>query len=72
MLIAMKQISDRDGDPDVFYLSSGGDGLELDGAYARPAFTWGAGNAFVFLSRKFEFQKLCILYFFCIFETLLL
>lgn len=51
-LIAMKQITGRDGVPDVFSLVSGDAGLRLDGDDARPAFGWHGINKFVFLSRK--------------------
>ncbi len=50
--IAMKQISDRDGDPRVFYLDAGGAGLNLLGAYAHPDDGWDSGSGFIFLSRK--------------------
>ena len=49
-LIAMKQISDRDGSPNVFYLSSGGSGLGLDVVDAGPSSGWGSGGRFVFLA----------------------
>ncbi|MEI6346222.1 MAG: hypothetical protein WCO79_03245 [bacterium] len=52
MLIAMKQILDRSGDPDVFRLDSGGDGLELGALYADPDGRWGADSYFVFCLRK--------------------
>ncbi|MEK7098139.1 MAG: hypothetical protein AAB906_04800 [Patescibacteria group bacterium] len=51
-LIAMKQITDRIGCPDVFYLGAGGAGLRLDGSGARPGRRWGSDDGFVFLFRK--------------------
>ncbi len=50
--IAMKQISDRDGDPRVFRLRRLGDGLWLDAGSARPALRWDADYEFVFRTRK--------------------
>ena len=50
MLIAMKQITDRSGDPDVFDLGSLGVRLELRSSGARPGRRWGGGSEFVFLS----------------------
>ena len=50
MLIAMKQITDRSGDPDVFDLGSLGVRLELSSSGARPGRRWGGGSEFVFLS----------------------
>ncbi len=52
MLIAMKQITDRGGGPDVFYLYSGGGELGLSADGAEPDRRWGPGNRFVFLLRK--------------------
>jgi len=46
--IAMKQISDADGYPDVFYLDAFGAALELHGFHARPGYRWDAGPRFVF------------------------
>lgn len=52
MLIAMKQITDRDGVLNVFTLgSSGGSELELDGHYAKLSCGWRSDCKFVFLSR---------------------
>ncbi len=51
-MIAMKQISDRRGSPDVFGLDLNGDGLWLDSAWAEPDRGWHAGNRFVFLAKK--------------------
>jgi len=50
MLIAMKQITDRSGDPDVFDLGSLGVRLELRSSGARPGRRWGGGSEVVFLS----------------------
>jgi hypothetical protein len=52
MLIAMKPIEDRAGDPDVFFLDwwEGGK-LRLRAADARPSFKWPPGNGFVFRFR---------------------
>ncbi len=52
MLIAMKQITDRDGYPCVFDLYGDGAGLPLDGRNAEPDFRWRSDFKFVFLSRK--------------------
>lgn len=54
MLIAMKQITDRGGDPNVFYLGWNGDQLGLHGRSARPALRWYPDDEFVFCYRKFE------------------
>ncbi len=51
-LIAMKQISDRSGNPRVFNLGSHGARLLLDGYYAGPDSGWGAGAGFVFRFRR--------------------
>lgn len=51
-LIAMKQILDRDGYPDVFGLNASDAELLLDGCPAGPADRWGDDYQFVFLSRK--------------------
>ena len=48
--IAMKQIADSDGSPDVFYLKSNNDGERwLLGRYASPARQWALGSEFVFV-----------------------
>ncbi|KKW10325.1 MAG: hypothetical protein UY50_C0038G0010 [Parcubacteria group bacterium GW2011_GWA2_49_9] len=52
MLIAMKQITDRDGNPSVFYLNRDGVALKLGGNFAWPVRGWSAGDQFVFLLRK--------------------
>jgi hypothetical protein len=51
-LIAMKQISDRDGYPEVFVLPSRYARLTLNGGSARPDDRWDADNVFVFRFRK--------------------
>lgn len=50
--IAMKQITGRDGDPDVFHLSSRGARLKLRGSNAKPDAWWSADFRFVFRFRK--------------------
>ncbi len=52
MYIAMKQITDRDGDPDVFSLREGAGELELYADCARPDGRWHSGIQFVFRLRK--------------------
>lgn len=52
MLIAMKQITDRYGDPNGFNLNASGDRLELDGRNAYPSRRWRAGGRFVFRFRQ--------------------
>lgn len=52
MCIAMKQIADRDGFPDVFHLVRNGDGLWLNGNNAKPARRWLSRHQFVFSLRK--------------------
>lgn len=51
-LIAMEQITDRNGNPDVFNLDSDGARLELRGHRAKPGHRWYAGHGFVFCVRK--------------------
>ena len=54
LLIAMKQISDRDGDPRVFSLDHDGDQSTLYGSLARPG-RWGlSARRFVFRFRKLK------------------
>ena len=48
----MEPIADRDGDPLVFDLVRLGAGLWLNADYAKPSDRWGAGNEFVFRTRK--------------------
>ena len=50
--IGMKQIADRGGNPDVFYLVRGEGGLWLDDCWTRPTDEWGPENEFVFRLRK--------------------
>lgn len=52
MLIAMKQITDRDGDPSVFSLGWCGGQLRLSAGDAGPGERWGPGLEFVFRFRK--------------------
>lgn len=58
ILIAMKQITDRIGDPRVFRLDWIGERLGLSGDYAKPEGRWYPDNRFVFLPRKLEAGKL--------------
>ena len=51
-LIGMKQITDRDGYPDVFGLARFGGGLWLHGPLAPPERSWDPGAKFVFRLRK--------------------
>lgn len=52
--IGMKQIADSDGYPDVFNLGRRGDGLWLNGPWARPGYVWYPVYEFVFRLRKSE------------------
>lgn len=52
MLIAMKQIADHDGDPDVFYLSADDVRFGLYGDVADPSGGWQTDSGFVFRFRK--------------------
>lgn len=52
VLIAMKQILVRVGDPHVFDLGSSGARLKLDGRNAKPGYGWDSGREFVFRFRK--------------------
>lgn len=54
ILIAMKQITARDGHPRVFRLSPRGGRLRLDTSYAGPSVRWNAYHRFVFRIRKLE------------------
>lgn len=54
MWIAMKQISDRDGDPSVFRLYRYGATLRLGTYNAEPSYRWHENSQFVFRSRKLE------------------
>lgn len=51
MLIAMKQILDRYGNPSVLNLNSEGSQLKLNGDYAKPSRRWHQGSKFIFLPR---------------------
>lgn len=51
--IAMEQVSDRDGDPNIFHLVSDGDQLRLYGSIARSDEQWDSSYQFVFRFRKF-------------------
>lgn len=54
MLIAMKRITDRDGFPNVFILSSDSVRLTLNGYNAYPDLLWYSGDEFVFRFRKLD------------------
>lgn len=51
---AMRQITDRYGDPNVFDLAHNDDGLWLSNCFAKPDNEWNAGSEFVFRLRKFS------------------
>ena len=55
--IGMKQITDSDGDPDVFRLERNEDGLWLRVSWAVPDIEWGPNREFVFSLRKSETQN---------------
>ncbi len=50
--IAMKQITDSYGYPDVFSLGRSGGGLWLDNCWAFPDYEWRPDDGFVFRLRK--------------------
>lgn len=50
--IAMKQITDRDGDPNVFDVVHDAGGLWLRSGWARPGRAWDPGDSFVFRLRQ--------------------
>lgn len=52
--MGMKQSTGPDGDPRVFGVGRGEDGLWLDYYWARPVSQWRPGNGFVFALRKSE------------------
>ena len=52
--IAMKQITDRDGDLNVFYLARDDDGLWLRDHWDNPENRWHSYNKFVFRFRKLD------------------
>ncbi|MFZ2975499.1 MAG: hypothetical protein WA055_02600 [Candidatus Moraniibacteriota bacterium] len=55
LLIAMKQITDSDGDPLVFNVNRSGDGRSwLRDGWAKPGSEWDADGEVVFRLRKFE------------------
>ncbi len=54
ILIAMKQITARDGFPYVFYLLRGAVGLWLHDDIARPSLRWSGNRRFVFRLRKLK------------------
>lgn len=54
MYIAMKQITDRGGNPSVFSLYRGDGGLWLFASWAEPDDRWNSDNKFVFRSRKLK------------------
>ena len=54
MLIAMKQITDRDGNPNVFDLDLDGDQPTLYGRYIKPGSRWHSLSKFVFRYRKLK------------------
>jgi len=54
MLIAMKQITGRNGNPYVFNLNHRGGQPRLNGNNVRPAYRWNSHNEFVFRYRKLK------------------
>lgn len=52
MVIAMKQITDRDGDSRVFCLYWGGGKFSLSTNYAEPSDRWDESYDFIFCTRK--------------------
>ena len=54
MLIAMKQITDRDGSPYVFSLHHNGDQPRLSGDHVGPVLGWSSYRKFVFRYRKLK------------------
>jgi hypothetical protein len=58
MYVAMKQITDRDGYPSVFYLVSDDGRLWLEAGSAEPDMRWGDGLRFVFRFRKIDTKEL--------------
>jgi len=50
LLIAMEPVTDRDGNPSVFGLYSGGARLRLYGNYSQSVDGWDSDNQFVFLA----------------------
>ena len=60
MYIAMKQITDRDGDPSVFNVYRAADGLKLNANGAPSTYGWYSGYPFVFLLRKRNLDTLVL------------
>ena len=56
--IGMKQITDRDGNPNVFNLKRNEDGLWLNDYWTGPAGEWNPENEFVFRLRKLKNLKI--------------
>lgn len=52
--IAMETITDRRGDPSIFYLDRDGAGLELSVGWDGPGDRWGSSLRFVFRLRKLD------------------
>lgn len=52
LFVGMEQITDRDGNPNVFSLARSGDGLWLGNGWAPPGSRWAPGNEFAFRLRK--------------------
>lgn len=55
--IAMKQITDRRGNPDVFYLERNDDGLWLHNHWAIPSGKWNPGDVFLFRLRQVSHES---------------
>ena len=54
LYIGMKQVNDSDGNPGVFDLVRGGDGLWLNDRWAQPGRHWNPSLEFVFSIRKLD------------------
>lgn len=72
MLIAMKQITDRDGCPNVFYLAWDGDQLGLGGGYARPSYGWDEDAWVCFSFLQVKLGRFLTFVIFCGFISLIL
>lgn len=57
LYIAMRPIRCSDGEPRIFVVLHGPDGLALDAARARPADEWAASELFVFQAGRPETQR---------------
>lgn len=57
-VVASESVTGAAGYPSVFYVSRHGDGVWLDGSWAKPAHEWHSGSGFVFSLRKSETKKL--------------